>query len=577
MEQHEREALVSLIEALTRGEDPPGLDLPGRSEDFVAIGQRLNVLASRLRELQEEDSERLRLTQQNYREIFDAATDMIFIQDMETGAFLDVNAETVRATGYTLEELRLHGVSRFTPDLPEYSQDRALEHIMRASQGEPQLFEWAFVDKWGTIHPTEVNLKRASIDGRACLIGITRDITERRNAEEQKRQLEHKVVTTQRLESLGVLAGGIAHDFNNILMALLGQSTLALQHVPPDSPARGHLDQVKLACVRAAELVRQMLAFAGSEPVERKPVDLSSVVREMQQLVASAVSKKAHVSMALADDLPPILGNATGLRQILLNLITNASEALRGETGSITVKTGVTALSREDLAATYADWDQVPGAYCYLEVTDSGCGIETEAVPHIFDPFFTDKSFGRGLGLTAVLGIVRSLGGAIRVETGLGQGTTFRVYVPATDDVPLPSALHPDQSADDIRVADCVLVVDDDEFVREVTSDYLETFGIEALLAANGREGLQVYTENHDRVAAIILDVCMPVLSGPETLRSLRDAGWTVPVILTSGYTAAQVEAEGMPEADDFLPKPYTPEKLMASLRRVLGESTPAD
>ena len=571
MNEQERSALVEMIDALANGQLRQRVDVSGGTGAFAALGERLNEMAGKLEATIEKGTEELRRSEQNYREIFDSATDMIFIQDLETGAFLDVNAETVRATGYSVEEYRNMSVAEFTPPSSEHDMQQAMSHIAKAAQGEPQMFEWAYVDKEGSVHPTEVHLKRTEINGQPCLLGITRDITERKNAEAQRRALEQRVLQSQKLESLGLLAGGIAHDFNNILMGVLGHSSLALSEVPPHSPVRTRIKKIETAANRAAELISQMMAFTGKEPVELRELDLSTLVEEIGQLLYATVSKKAQITFDIDRNLPAVMGNPPGIRQVVMNLLTNASEALQGEAGTIALKTGVAELSREELADTYIDWGRPSGRYCFVEVGDTGCGMDRGMRERIFEPFFTTKTLGRGLGLAAVLGIARSQGGAIDVVSAPGRGATFRLFLPCCGDtkraaVPLPEPVQPVPIA-----GGCALVVDDEEIVRDAARSYLESQGIEVLLARDGRECLSIYWKNRDRVSVILLDVSMPGMGGPETLRELRRAGADVPVIMSSGYIEKQVQgAKDSLKPDAFLGKPYSPEKLMSALRRVL-------
>ncbi len=572
MDKHEDEALAKMIEALGDGHFEQRIDGPEGSDAFVDMAGRLNQLAARLEATSESESEQLRRSEQSYREIFDSATDMIFIQDLETGAFLDVNAETVRATGYSVEEYRAMDVGEFSPPSSEYDMQKALSHIGLAAQGEPQMFEWAYVDKQGKVHPTEVHLKRAEINGQHCLLGITRDITERKEAEAERKLLEQKVLQAQRFESLGLLAGGVAHDFNNILMGVLGHSSLALSELPPHSPVRNRIRKIEVAANRAAELVSQMLAFTGREQLTLEPVDLSTTVEEIGQLLYAAASKKAQLTFDIDDSLPQVIGNPSSIRQVVMNLFTNASEALEGEAGTISLKTGIVEMSEEQLADTYIDWSRPAGRYCYVEVADNGCGMDSEILERIFDPFFTRKKLGRGLGLAATLGIVRSHQGAIDVVSVPGEGTTFRVLLPCSEGAGPTVRPAPEAAVGTSALRGCVLIVDDEEIVREAAKSYLETHGIEVLLASDGSECLSVYWRERERVSAILLDVSMPGMSGPETLRELRRAGAEVPVIMSSGYVERQVQGgEDSLKPQAFLGKPYSPEKLLAVLSEVLG------
>jgi two-component system, cell cycle sensor histidine kinase and response regulator CckA len=571
MHSSELKALLALIDAIGAGNLEHRESETTGTGEYADLVEHLNRMAENLEARFLKQTENLSQSEQSYREIFNSATDMIFIQDLATGAFIDVNEETVRASGYSLEEYQTLGVELFSPKSPEYAPERALGHVQKAAGGEPQLFEWAFVDKAGLLHPTEVHLKRTTINGKPCLLGITRDITNRKAVEVRQKELEERILRSQRLESLGLLAGGIAHDFNNILTGILGLSSLALMNLQETAPARRHIVQVEKAASRAAELVKQMLSFTGSEPQHCHEADLSILVEEIGQLLSTVVSRKAQVTFELAPDLPPVMANVSALHQVIMNIITNASEALQGEVGTIAIRTGMMELSRAELASTFMDWDQSPGQYCYLEVVDAGVGIDKELLPRIFDPFYTSKTFGRGLGLASVLGIVRSLGGAIDVRSGPGKGTSFQVFLPACSGTSRTATPDTTPVVDQPPFKGCVLVVDDDDIVLEAATEFLAAYGVSAMVARHGREALCVYEENRERIVAVLLDVRMPVMDGPETLREMRSRGWDVPVLLSSGYSAFQASAADSNDRLHFIAKPYTPAQLIKAIREAVG------
>ncbi len=258
-------------------------------------------------------------------------------------------------------------------------------------------------------------------------------INARRQAEEEKRQIELRLQHSQKLESLGVLAGGIAHDFNNLVMAIMGHVEIALGDIPTASPARDSLEDIETVAIRASELCHQLLAYSGKERFVVEPVNLNHLVVEMSQLLETAVAKTAHVQLDLQEDLPTIDAAATQIRQIVMNLITNASDALRGKKGIIRIESGLVDVDEAALRRTRMSAEAAPGSHIYLQVQDTGCGMEPEIQEKIFDPFFTTKTSGRGLGMAAVRGIVRSHRGAIYLESQPDQGSTFRILFPVSD------------------------------------------------------------------------------------------------------------------------------------------------
>ena len=400
---------------------------------------------------------------------------------------------------------------------------------------------------------------------------VARDISERRQAEEGRARLEAQMREVQKLESLGVLAGGIAHDFNNLLMAIVGNADLAKLALEADSPALASLEEITRVSLRAADLCGQMLAYSGRGRFVIGRYDLSEMVGEMTQMLEVSVSKKASLHYDLAPALPAVEVDATQLRQIIMNLITNASEALGGEAGAITFTTGVTACGGDYLAGCYLGENLTAGPYVFLEVTDSGSGMDEDTRRRIFEPFFTTKFTGRGLGLAVVIGIVRGHQGAIRVASAPGQGTTFRVLLPAVAWRPEDRTASPAPGAP-LHRSGTVLLVDDDPAVRRVGERMLARLGFKVISAAHGREGLEAFRERQGKIDCVILDLTMPEMAGDEVFRELKSLQQDVCVILSSGYTEEDVArrfADTGPAG--FVQKPYTLANLQSTLNHVLG------
>jgi PAS domain S-box-containing protein len=380
----------------------------------------------------------------------------------------------------------------------------------------------------------------------------------RREAEASEARAYH----VQKLESIGVLAGGIAHDFNNLLHVVLGNADLARLHVADDSPGREHLDEVVRATQRAAELTQQLLAYSGRGAVESRQLDLSLEVREMGTLLRTAISKQATLKWELGDDLPAMTADPTQLRQVVMNLITNASDALGDDSGTITLRTGQ---QSPDAAASGPGTPSV-----FLEVSDTGCGMDSGTLQRIFDPFFSTKFSGRGLGLAAVMGIVETHHGHVHIRTAPGEGTTFRVVFPATDGAAETSPRR--RSGAGWRGRGTVLVVEDEEGVREVVGRMVERLGLQVLMAADGVDAIRVLEAHEGAVTAVLLDLSMPRMGGQETLHRVRERWPELPVILMSGYTEQEVAAKALQAsagAVGFLQKPFLPDDLSRVLRHV--------
>jgi nitrogen-specific signal transduction histidine kinase/CheY-like chemotaxis protein len=398
---------------------------------------------------------------------------------------------------------------------------------------------------------------------------MCRDITERKEAEQTRRELEERMQQAQRLDSLGVLAGGIAHDFNNLLTPILGRAGLAIRELDPGSPLHAHLDAIQKSAERAAALTNQMLAYAGQRPLRMQPLDISKQVESMRELIIASISGQATLDIRLDPDLPAVEAEAAQLGQVIMNLITNAAESLGEGDSRIFVRTGVVELDGAPEGALYSE-SIAAGRYVYFEVRDTGAGMDEETRGRIFDPFFTTKFAGRGLGLAAVAGIVRGHRGALEVETAPGRGTRFRVLLPAVD---RPHAEDTSEHGriDDWRATGTILVIDDDEGVCDLASEVLQRAGLHVLTASDGHAGLKLFEDHLDSIRVVLLDRTMPSLSGAETFDALRTIRPDARIVLVSGYSEERVSAElaGRGLAG-FLQKPFLPDTLLWRVREAL-------
>ncbi|MBI3789520.1 MAG: response regulator [Gemmatimonadetes bacterium] len=371
---------------------------------------------------------------------------------------------------------------------------------------------------------------------------------------------------SQKRESLGVLAGGIAHDFNNLLVAILGNASIALADLETVHPARAAIEDVEKAAHRAADLTRQLLAYAGRGHFVTEKLDLGAQVQEITATLRAALSPKATLRLEFGRDLPAIEGDATQVRQVVMNLLTNASDALGEAGGVITVRMDSRIVSGGLAGApTLAD-----GTYVCLEITDTGHGMDAATKARIFEPFFTTKFTWRGLGLAAAKGILEGHGGAITVRSEPNDGATFTVYFPAlAEQAPVAA---PPLVMRKTPPGTVVLVVDDEPLVRRAARTMLERQGVEVLEAADGEQALAVYQQNRDRVRAVLLDLAMPRMDGQETLKRLRASPSSVPVLLMSGYDEDNVTGGELGRgAAGFLQKPFRAADLAKGLERVLA------
>jgi CheY-like chemotaxis protein len=377
----------------------------------------------------------------------------------------------------------------------------------------------------------------------------------------------------QKLESLGVLAGGIAHDFNNLLTVILGNCRLELDELPADSPRRARIERIRNSGEYASDLVKQMLTYSGKSSVSLTTLDLSQLVGDMLDLLRASVSEKCRLEPELDAELPVLNGDASQIRQVILNLVTNASEALEERAGEVTVATGTVDADPSYLAGTFGAPDLAPGRYMFLEVRDTGAGLDAETKARIFEPFFTTKFSGRGLGLASVLGIVRIHGGAIKLHSQPGEGSSFRVLFPCGSGAtlqPEPPAPEPLPETTEIG-GQLILVIDDDEPVVEVTEAFLTRSGYRVLTATGGRTGLALFDAHEAEIDAVILDAVMPDADGAEVYGEISRRRPDLPVIVATGYSPEMLRQRfDVLGTAGFLQKPYEVPELLEAVRKSL-------
>ena len=505
----------------------------------------------------------LKEVEARYRDLFRNTTDAIFWIKVEPGGVFRV--ESINPA----EEERLGAPSAeivgktFQEILPEPFAERIVASYRKCvAAGVPTRYEETVDLAPGrrTFLTLLVPIRdEAGVITR--LLGFSQDVTQSKQAEEALRQ-------AQKLESLGVLAGGIAHDFNNLLTAILGNLNLAQIKSAPESPAQPYLENVERTVLKAAELTKQMLAYSGKGRFVVKPHDLNQVVQEMTHLLNVSISKKVVLRYDLARELPWVEADAAQIQQVVMNLVTNASEAIGESEGVIAVTTRTEDLEPEATRGFFPGQEVAAGRYVVLEISDSGCGIPPQIMSRIFDPFFTTKQSGRGLGLSAMLGILRGHRAGIRIRSRPGQGTTFTLYFPVHlgQDVPAPQART---STSGQRFTGRVLLADDEEDVRESTSAMLEVLGFEVVVTEDGQDAVACF--GGEAFDLVLLDLTMPRMDGREAFRELRNLRPDIPVVLYSGYTQhASIREILAQPSTAFLHKPFQLADLREAVRQVL-------
>ncbi len=484
---------------------------------------------------------------------------LIIIQD---GQVAFANRAAARIVGYSVEEIKTlglpHLMARVLPPGRLFGQESDAGPSLGA-RPDPTL-AYPIVTPQGAERWLELSTNAIELRGRPALQIMLVDVTARRQAEETLRQ-------AQKMESLGILAGGVAHDFNNLLVAMLGQASLARHKLAEDAPAAPHIDKVIRAAERAADLTRQMLAYSGQGQFEVRPLRLNQLIQENLHLFEVAMPKNVRLEAQLRESLPLIEADTGQMQQVIMNLILNGAEAIGEQSGTVRVWTAL-----EEVAVGQADLMQftgrplAAGTYVVLGVEDDGSGMEPATISRIFDPFFTTKFTGRGLGLAAVLGIVRAHAGGLTVDSQPDKGTTFRLYFPMAPDQPEPP---PPSSPGASDARGLVLVIDDEEGVREAVSEILDLDGWKVMAAADGTAGLELFRRHVSEVRLVLLDLSMPGLSGRETFAGLQAIRPDVPVLLCSGYSRDEAVSRFAQLAPTgFLQKPFSTRQLIDVVRR---------
>ncbi|MCC6899713.1 MAG: PAS domain S-box protein [Polyangiaceae bacterium] len=529
----------------------------GRVDRAILITH--NVTEQKRAELQ------LRERQEWFRQLVDGYIDAMAVS--EQGRVIEVNAACARMFGYEPEEM----VGLTAADLATPETVGAV--IDRIRRGDVTEYEVMGRRRNGETFPTLIRPRNVTYYGRPARISFFTDLTQARREAEERQRLEQQVHAAQKLETLGMLAGGIAHDFNNLLQVILGNVELAALELgdgAEHAEIQTQLAQAKSAAIRGSEIVHQMLDYTGQRPREVKPVCLGSVVREMTELLRVSVSKNTELVLDLPDRAPETRADPAQLRQVIMNLITNASEALAGQPGVVRVQVGAVELGANDLAAMAVAPTEPVTSAVFVAVSDQGSGLSADMVHKIFDPFYTTKFAGRGLGLASVAGIVRAHGGAIRVESTPGAGSTFTVYLPSAEGGPpaAPTAAPPAPHRRSIRGR--VIVADDEPMLLALFARNLQDFGLEVTTARDGKEALDLFTAAPDAFDVVVLDVTMPKLGGVDALRQIRALRPTIRALLLSGYTEVELGDDLAGARTRFSQKPFSTNTLLTNVEALL-------
>ncbi len=556
--------LVKTSQQLATGDLSARAALEG-GDEIADLGRAFDDMAAQL----EHRDAMLVATEQRFRQIAENIEEIFWSYDLQTHRMLFVTPAFERILGVKIDPTVGANMQWIAALHPE-DKERVAAAFSDEQNGREEI-EYRIVRPDGTVRwmRDRCFIIRGKGGAAERVAGIASDITEHRLAVEEKAAFDRKIQETQRLESLGVLAGGIAHDFNNLLTGVLGYASLSKMSLSATDKVQTFLTEIENTAVRAADLCKQMLAYSGKGRFVVQLLDVSALVHETTQLLHLSIAKNVVLRLNLSKDLPPIKADPTQLRQVVMNLVINASEALGDKSGTISLTTGIVRVDAEYLDSTVLS-ERLPEAdYIFIEVADNGCGMSAETKARIFEPFFTTKFTGRGLGLSAVLGIVRGHHGAMKVYSEQGKGTMFKLLFPIAEGHAVPlSAVADGESA--FRGSGFILVVDDEETVRTVSARLLEALGFSVILAQDGGDAVEKFKARRSEIRAVLMDLTMPHMNGEEAFRHLRAIDPDVRVLLMSGFSEQEAvnrfTGKGL---SGFIEKPFRSESLRAKLMAI--------
>jgi len=504
---------------------------------------------------------------QLFRSLMDQLPEYVYFKDKKS-RFVRINAALAGYFGLQSPEAAIGKCDRdfFTKehaDAAAIDEKRVMETGIAIGAKEER-------ETWPDGRVTWVATTRAPLfdsAGRTIgTFGISRDITAQKKSEERLHLMEERVQQSEKMESLGIMASGIAHDFNNLLTAVLGSVSVAQTLRVDNDSLKAILKDIETGAVQASDLSNQLLAFAGRGRMVLAHLDFASIVKETARLLERALHRSIVVRYSLAENLPGIEGDSTQIRQVVMNLITNAADAIGDKSGTITIATGMVECDERYLEQVSFSGDLTVGRYVSIEVSDTGCGIPHEIRDKIFDPFFTTKATGKGLGLATVAGIVRSHRGAIKLYSEQGKGTTFRVLFPAlAHSVETKVKEKPGQLW---QGSGTVLVVDDEELICRIACQMVRRLGFKVLSAGSAAEALDVFGQHKDEISVVLLDEVMPQGDGSEVFAAIKSVKPDVRVILYSGYSQSDVMSRlSLKGLSGFIQKPFTVQVLADSIR----------
>ena len=533
-------------------------------ESFIDISARKKAEAS-------EQAHRER-----FKTFFSSVQDAIFVHPLQKegfAPFIEVNDIACERYGYTREEflkLTAQDITKRT----DAEKHAAADHRKKLLDEKRLFIETVHIKKSGETFPVEINSNIVEQYGKPVILAVVRDISVRKRVEAEKSRIEAQYRQSQKVEAIGRLAGGVAHDLNNILSPIIGFGELLINDLNPGDKRRESVNQIVRAGYRARDLVRQLLAFGRKQTLEYKTTDLNKIIEGFESLLRRTIHEDIELQLIPKPIIPSIRADIGQIEQVIMNLSVNAQDAMP-QGGKLTLMTDVVEIKEQDAAnkpGTKA------GSYVVLSVSDTGCGMDKKTQWQIFEPFFSTKGVhGTGLGLSTVYGIVKQHGGNIWVDSEQGKGSTFRIYLPVSQEI-VSEKLFNDRVSGNYKGTETILLVEDSEQVRTLTQAILTRQGYTTLAADNGTEALNILSDHHDRVDLILTDVVMPEMSGKELFAIVSKKYPGIKVLYMSGYTDDVIAHHGVLENRvQFIQKPFSVESLSTKIRKVLASTESVD
>ena len=538
-------------------------------ETNIALHNNLAELASREKALRESE-ERFRLLAEN-------VVDNIWILNPRNLTFIYASPSAEKITGYTHEELLGLSLDQLlTPDSVNVANSAFAENFEQF-KNDPSLtrsLELELYHRNGSTVWVETSARVLYIHWLSShgILGVTRDISDRKKADSERKELQSQLLQSQKMEAIGTLAGGIAHDFNNSLQGILGYSQILISEKNQADPDLQKMVQIEKAAKRASELTKQLLMFSRKVESQLRPLDLNQEIRQSENLLERTIPKMVSIETRLGDNLRIINGDPVQIEQMIMNICINARDAMP-DGGRLIIE------SRETfLDAAYCNFyvDIVPGEYVMLKISDNGSGMDRETLEHIFEPFYTTKKTGKGtgLGLSMVYGIVKNHGGHITCNSEPAKGTTFEIYFPVIEEIPADHLDQEDDSDDVPHGVETILLVDDEDYLRELGYQMLSRFGYSVLTAPDGETALEIFQENNHDIALIIMDLIMPGMGGKACIQKMLKLDPNTKVIIASGYSVDSLTKEKLDSmAKGYISKPFELKQMLGLVRDVLDES----